>query len=339
MQINTYIENLNDIIQLIKSKKIKGEDEALEKFNSYLDTVNTLGKFSIENWPLKWRENVWEFGELFSENDPIDFLNILDGKLNLINQENREVLEFIRSEIIASFMPEKECKNQLQKLIGIYPYNPEFRHTLGHYYKNEKNYLLAIEQYKLALKIEPSNRIYLEHRFEAEYSYLNERIKKGEYPLGKDYVNSVFEENFYKPRNTIYHNIFTDFVLRFEDHILFQQKLFSLEDNFKEKMKSELESERKRIIEILGFFSAIMAFILSTVSIGEKFNFLEAIYFLIGLGLILILFSITMSMLFTTSKQRLFADKKFWILIFGLFLLFLMIITTGSIATIVNKIS
>lgn len=328
---NNLLNHLNEIIILIENEKINGENEAIEKFKNYTDTVQLIGKFNIENWNVDWRKRIWNFGELFNQQNPILFLNIIDDKLNLLTTTNKEVLEFIRSEIIFSFLPDNECKKQLEKLIETYSYNPEFRHTLGHYYKEEQNYLLAIEEYKLALKIEPANKDFLKHRFNAEWEYLNDILKKGEYQIGKDYVSSIFTEKVYFNGTMIFHNAFVDLNQRLEDHILFQKKLFSLENDFKEKMKSELESERKRIIEILGFFSAIMAFILSTVSIGGNFSFSEAIYFIITLGIILILFVSTLSTLFTTSDKKTIKTKNFWILVIGLILMFLMIINIDKI--------
>ncbi len=332
-----FIIDLEEITELIKEKKINGEDEALSKFEKYLISIQSIGKFSVETWNRNWRTKIWDFGTLFKNQDPIQFLQIIEVKLESIDIINKEVLEFLRSEIIVTFLPDKECKSQLEKLIKVYSYNPEFRHTLGHYYLSEKEYILAIEEYKLASKIEPTNNYYLKNRFNTEWQYLNLTIKNGEYQIGKDYVNLIFAENFYQKKHTTYYNTFVDLYQRFEDHILFQEKLFSLEIEFKEKMKSELENERKSVIEILGFFSAIMAFILSTVSIGKNYSFQEAIYFIIALGVILILFVSALSTLFATTERKIYKDKNFWILLIGLLTLFVLLLNIEKVADLTKS--
>jgi tetratricopeptide (TPR) repeat protein len=331
-------ENLTDIIELIKTNRISGTNEALDKFAVYLETIQEIDSFEINNWPQDWRQKVWKLGAQFKEQNPQLFLKLIDEKLSLPAIKNEEVLEFIRSEIAFNFLPDKECKRQIERLIGKYQLNPEFRHTLGHYYAREGDRLHAIEQYKLALKIEPSNKKYLTSRFNNEYYYLNQLISKGEYKTGQEYVKSIVKENFYIEAETIYYNSFIDIQTRISDHLIFQNKIVELENEFRNKMNEELTSERKRIIEILGFFSAIVAFILSTVSIGKNFSFIEAIYFLVALGLILILFSVSLSTLLNSTKTGLFKDAKFWILILGLILLFFFIIKADTISNIISQL-
>jgi hypothetical protein len=328
--------DLVEIINLLKERKIFGANEALDKYKIYLDTIQDIGSFNTVSWPQIWRKNVWAFGEQFKKLNPQEFLQQTDNKLVSSKTTNREVLEFIRSEIAFNYLPDNECKKQIEILIEKYPLNSEFRHTLGHYYLQNEN-LKAIAEYKLALKIEPKNSVYLKSRFDAEHAFLNNLIAEGNYLIGQEYVKSVFAENFYMNSDSNYHNAFIDFQSRFSDHIIFQTKLEDLQEDFKTKMHSELDSERRRIIEVLGFFSAIVAFILSTVSIGNKYPFIEAIYFILALGIILILFSVSLSTLFSSNKTILFKDKKFWVLITGLTLLFLFILKTDTISSILKN--
>lgn len=327
-----YSNHIIDIIELIKKNKINGENEALEKFKEYLETIQEIGNFSILDWRKDWRQKIWKFGEEFKKINPSDFLNLIDEKLNSSTKINKEVLEFIRSEIIVNYLPDNECKKQLEILIENYPLNPEFRNTLGHYFSKENQLKLSIEQYKLAFKIDSNNHSFLQNSFSKDQEYLDDLIKKGEYFEGKNYVKSLLDDTDYINAGTNIRTTLVDFTRRFDDHIHFQEKLYSLEKDFKEKMNSELDIERKRIVEILGFFSAIVAFILSTVSIGKNFSFLEAIYFIVALGIILILFNVSLSFLFSTTKTNLFKDAKFWILIFSLLLIFFFIIMSSSIS-------
>jgi hypothetical protein len=333
---NTHSTDLVEIIKLLKEGKILGVDESLDKFKKYLDTIQDIGSFNTVSWSQIWRKNVWAFGEQFKKLNPQEFLQQVDNKLISSTITNIEVLEFIRSEIAFNYLPDNECKKQIKKLIEKYPLNSEFRHTLGHYY-NQNEKLKAIAEYKLALKIEPENKDYLKSRFNAENDYLNNLIAEGNYIIGQEYVKSVFDEEFYITRDVFYHNGFIDYQSRFSDHIIFQTKLKVLEEDFKTKIHSELDSERRRIIEVLGFFSAIVAFILSTVSIGNKYPFIQAIYFILALGIILIMFAVTLSTLFSSNKITLLKEKKFWVLIIGLSLLFILIITTDTNSSTIKK--
>lgn len=332
-----FSNHINDIIELIKSNKLNGENEAIDKFKAYLNEIQGIGSFNTDDWRQDWRRKIWKFGEEFRTKNPAEFLSIINDFLNNSTTTNKEVLEFIRSEIIVNYLPDKECKKHLEKLIQKYPLNPEFRNTLGHYFSRENLYLEAIEQYKLAFKIDPKNGSFTKSRFSREQGYLNNLLNAGEYQKGKDYLKILFEDiNYLNSGNNI-KPTFNDFSRRFNDHLHFQEKLHLLEKEFQERMKTELDAERKRIVEILGFFSAIVAFILSTVSIGKNFSFLEAIYFIVALGLILILFNVSLSVLFSTDKTKLSKDKKIWILIIALFLILMFIVMSNSISIILNK--
>lgn len=332
-----FSNHINDIIELVRNNKIKGENEAIDKFKLYLGVIQEIGPFNIENWRQDWRRKIWKFGEEFKKNNPSDFLNVINEFLNKSETKNEEVIEFIRSEIIVNYLPDNECKKHLETIIQKYPLNPEFRNTLGHYFSKEKQIVEAIAQYKLAFKIDPKNQSYLKTCFSRDQNYLNEFLDKGEYEEGKEYLKKLYEDIDYLTSGSNIKTTFNDFSRRFNDHLHFQKKLHSLEKEFQKRMNSELDAERKRIVEILGFFSAIVAFILSTVSIGKNFSFLEAIYFIVALGLILILFNVSLSVLFSSSKTDLLKDKKLWILVFSMFLIFLLIVMSSSISTILNK--
>lgn len=327
-----FSNHINDIIELVKNNKIKGENEAVDKFKLYLETIQEIGPFNIENWRQDWRKKVWKFGEEFKKSNPSDFLLIINELLNKSETKNKEVLEFIRSEIIVNYLPDNECKKHLEILIQTYPLNPEFRNTLGHYFTREKQLIEAITQYKLAFKIDPKNQSFLNNCFTRDQNRLNDFLDKAEYEEGKKYLKTLYEDIDYIGAGSNIKSTFNDFDRRFNDHLHFQKKLQSLEKEFQKRINSELDAERKRIVEILGFFSAIVAFILSTVSIGKNFSFIEAIYFIVALGLILILFNVSLSVLFSSSKTDLLKDKKFWILIFSLLLIFLFIIMSSSIS-------
>lgn len=331
-----FLTELIEIIELLKEKKIEGEGEALEKFKAYLSKIQEIGPFNVENWNISWRKRVWKFGEEFKTYNPNLFLNEIDN-ITLNSSSRLEVLEFIRSEIIVNFLPDIECKRQLLSLIEKFPLNAEFRNTLGHYYSRENQILEAIEEYKVALKLDTKNIDFLNSRFSKEQDYFDYLISIGEYEKGEICIRELMDDKDYLSKGINIRQTLIDYRRRFDDHVHFQTKLKSLEEDFKIKMHQELDGERKRIIEILGFFSAIVAFILSTVSIGKNFSFIEAVYFIIALGIILILFTVALSTLFTTSKTALLKDKKFIILVSSLTLLLIYILTTNTISSMLKS--
>jgi tetratricopeptide (TPR) repeat protein len=332
-----YLTQLDEIIQLIKEAKIIGENEALQKFKLYLDNIESIGSFDLSNWRTEWRKQIWKFGELFQNQSPNQFLNIINEKLKTITISNKEVIEFIKSEIDFNFLPIIEFKKSLEQLVQEYPLNPEFRYAMGHCFSLEKDFLSALNGYKLAFKIDTGNTVFRETRFNIEQQYLNQLIDNGEYEVGYDYIQDLFSDTDFiswgQTRST-----FVDFARRIKDLQLVQKKVTELEVEFKEKIHAELDHERRRLIEVLGFFAAIVVFILSTVSIGENFSFIEALYFIIALGIILILFVTSIYTIYSSDRTKLLSDKRFWILIVGLFLLFLLIIKADPISKLLEQL-
>jgi tetratricopeptide (TPR) repeat protein len=332
-----YLTQLEEIIQLINEAKFVGENEALPKFKIYLDNIESIGAFDLTNWRIEWRKQIWKFGELFQNQNPNQFLNIINEKLKANTILNKEVIEFIKSGIDFNFLPTVEYKRSLEQLLQEYPLNPEFRYALGHCFSLEKDFQPALNEYKLALKIDPGNAVFRESRFNIEQQYLNKLIENGEYEVGYSYIQNLFSDiDFISCGQT--RNTFVDFERRIKDLQLVQKKVTELEVEFKEKMHAELDHERRRLIEVLGFFAAIVVFILSTVSIGENFSFIEALYFLVALGIILILFVTSIYTIYSSDRTKLLSDKRFWILIIGLFLLFLLIIKAEPISKLLEQL-
>jgi tetratricopeptide (TPR) repeat protein len=331
MYNNHFFTKLEEIINLISSGKIDGDNGALAKFKDYLNLIKDIGPFNSLTWKKEFRKQVYKFGTLFKEQRPIPFIEAI----NEFTKANGdlEIIEFIKSEISYNFLTPVECKKQIVDLISKFPYNPEFRNNLGNFYIDEGLFVDAVAEYNLALKIEPKNEIFYNHRFGGHWQNLKKYIADGKYVEGKEYLKVIFESKVYN--GNLLHNSLIDIDARFDDHIIFQKKMSLLEEQFKEKINTALDSERKRIIEILGFFSAIIAFVLSTVSIAKNFSFTEAIYFIFGLAICLILFALTMSLLFTASNKSILKNYKFWLLSVSLILILLFIVNISNIVCII----
>jgi tetratricopeptide (TPR) repeat protein len=335
--IDTYANHLNDIIYLIDNDKIKGPNNALDKFKGYLSSIQGIGTFNTVDWRESWRKKVWKFGELFKKKNAFEFLKLIDDQIRIAPFESKEALEFIRSEIAFNFLSNDESKSRLIKLTQTYPLNPEFRHTLGHYNYKDKDFLAAANMYKIALKIDKNNDSFIQSCFGTDQAYLNNLIQNSDYNTADAYLKLVMKDDEYINLGNISNTIF-DFQVRINDHKLFQNKLMQVQEEFRERMNKELDSERKRIIEILGFFAAIIAFILSTVSIGKNFSFIEATYFIIALGLVLLLFAVTLSILFKTLNRDFTKDIRFWILLVSIFLLIAFVFNMNSIAMFIANL-
>lgn len=308
--IKEYYDELNGINILIDKNEIQS---ATVKFRDYLKKVNSLGRFSPKEWNNRWRDEVYVFGEKFRKIDPVDFLKIIQEEKTGLEKDNQEVLDFFKSEIEINNQPYEDSSKEINKLINKYPYNPEFRHDFGHLLKAKNDLLGSIEQYKFALKRDESNSKFLKQLFNTQKQYIEDLIDKNEYKKAFDYCSNIQQEGLFKD-NYVFHNILIGVRERLKDYLILEQKLQDAEISFRKTVKEETDNERKRLIEILGFFSAIIAFIFSTVSIGENFNFHQALSFVVSLGLILIIFLVTINILFSNERIR-YSHPKFLILV------------------------
>ncbi len=314
--------DLRAIINLIDDGNINSENGALEKFKTHIKEVTAIGRFSLENWNYDWRDNVYKFGTKFSNLNPIDFLNILTEAKNELNKDKQEVLDFYYSEIDFNSLPQESCTTRLENLISKYPYNPEFRHTLGHFYKGRTEFLKAIEQYKFALKKDENNAHFENSLFYCYRAYLETLIDNSEYEEGLKISEDLVSKKVFWG-NEILHNYLVSVTERFKDYILLNKKIHDAETAIKEIVSKETQKGQLKIVEILGFFTAIIAFIFSTVSIGKNYSFSEAIIFNISLGVTLMTFVVMISLFFSSKKVN-FYDFRiilFVILVLSLFLI------------------
>jgi tetratricopeptide (TPR) repeat protein len=301
--LDKFRTDLEGIIRSIDQKDPSKKDEILQRFRSHIKEVSGIGKFSLEGWNYAWRNTVYNFGTKFSQQDPSDFLKILDEEKLIIEKEKQEVLDFYYSEIEFNSLPKETCEIKLKLLKEKYAYNPEFYHSLGHFYLNKLKYDEAIEQYNFALEMDKQNNVFKDSLFNTYRSYFEDLIRSSSYEKGLEISNEiVVSKKFWD--NAILHNYMLGFKERFSDYININIKIKEAEASFKEIAITETQKGQNRLIEILGFFTAIIAFIFATVSIGKNFSFNEAIIFNITLGLVLILFVITVSLFFSSKTVK-----------------------------------
>lgn len=322
-----YNQDLIQINKLIDENKINEQDEALEKFKQHIEEIQHIGRFSVEIWNSDWRNTVYNFGTKFKNIDPIDFLKVITSAKQNIDKDKQEVLDFYYSEIDANSLPEETCSKRMEAFVTKYPYNPEFRHTFGHFFKNRKEYEKSIEQYKFALKKDKKNETFITSLFGSYYEYFESFIDKSEYEKGLKICINLLEEKIFQD-NFVYQNYLISIKERFKDYILLNQKILNAEIKIEKIISKEIISGQHRIIEILGFFTAIIAFIFSTITIGKNFNFNDAIIFNISLGITLIIFVLLVSLLFSKKQVKLL-DYRIILILLMIISLLLIILKFG----------
>jgi tetratricopeptide (TPR) repeat protein len=318
-----FLKDLKEINNKIKIGQLNGIGNALNLFQIYLTKIIALGRFTPENWKEIWRKEVYIFGENFKEIDPVDFLNLIKSAKNGLQKDEKEVLDFFKSEIKVNNQPFEDCINEINSVIAEYPYNPEFRYTLGHFYGRNNEYLKSIEQYEFALKRDKNNSTFQKSLFNNQYDYIKKLVAKNEYKESLKYCDDILDKKTFKS-SYVFSNLLVGLKERVKDYLAIEEKIKNAEESFKIIVKNETEKERKRLIEILGFYSAIIAFIFSTVSIAKNFKFEEALIFIICLGIILILFLSIMNILFSSEKLKITAPKFIISIILILSLIFIL---------------
>lgn len=315
-----YYKDLIEINKLLDENKIIGKDEALDKFSKHIKEVKELGRFSIKNWQFHWRKVVYEFGTKFKIENPIEFLTSIKLEKKISTKDESEVLDFYNSEIEIGSLPPETCLPRIKELIGEYPYNPEFRHNFGHYLTNDKKFFEAIEQYHYAYGKDKSNTQFLHSLYQAYLKYLNELYAKAKYDKGISVLENLLKEGIFRGEPH-FHNYLISTEARFRDQLLFEEKFKEKENSLNEIIKNETLKGQNKIIEILGFFTAIIAFIFSTISIGKNFKFEEAIIFNISLGLTLLIFVLVINIMFSIKKIEQLYTKILLLIIMVLSLL------------------
>ncbi|WP_407428830.1 tetratricopeptide repeat protein [Arcticibacter sp.] len=294
--------DLSSIIDCIAQQKLDGPDGAVELFKKHLDSVKSLGPFNREKWSENWRYEVYSLGKTFSGISPAPFVAEIDKKLNDCQESEKEAFWFIKCELIYNFFSQERA-GHLADLVTKFPLNPEFRHNFGHCYSDRLEFEKAVEQYELAMKLDPGNEVFKKSIFVCHQEYLISLAEGEKFEEAKKYSIEFQSKPYYKS-SFHYKNTFVDFTRNIEIQKRFKDKLTALETDFEKMVHTKFEEERKRVIELLGFFSAIMAFILTTVSVARSFSFIDAFFFVVALGIILIVFLTVINYLFNSNNHK-----------------------------------
>jgi hypothetical protein len=311
-------EYLDKLIEINKLIKINIEDlTTLQKVESYLKSIKSIGTFSSQNWNIEWRKQVYKFGEEFKEKNPDKIFNFINREIeSSTNDSQIEVLEFIKSEVYLNFFTTDESIEYLLELNKRFNLNPEFKNSLSILYNQKGNDEFQCKYLKQALKIEKNNLDWLESIYQKEYAIGKELIFKKKHNEANKFILDIINSEFYKNyRSHEYQNFFIFLLQRNDDQLLIETKLSEINESSKGKIEDLFERSRIKIIEILGFFTAIIAFIFGAITITVKFELPSALILMSSFGLMMIIFVLMLSILFIDSKKKLLEDKRIWGLI------------------------
>ena len=324
-----FLNDLNVIIIDINAGNITGPGQAVAKFQRYVTQVKSLGRYSLIEWQRPFINKIYEFGKCFTTCDPTQFLSLLENEIALSTFDQNEILHFFKSEILWNFEQHQKQEAYLLGLLNQYVTNAEFMHTLGHIKVNKGLFQDGIDLYAQAVRVNPEDR-FIETKWGAEVSYVEYLIEIEKYDEAEKLVLDRLQNNTYKV-NFIRHNWLAFLQNRIKDYKIQELKAAKKEVELRKLLTEEFQSERRKVIELLGLFTAIIAFIFTTVSVAKKFEYTEAINFTSCLGLVLIDFAITISLIFHNKNIPVYKDARLYVALIVTFILYLILSTTTLI--------
>jgi len=311
-----YLTEILEITELIQNNK-EEEKNTIDKIKKYVKTIKSLGSFSNENWRKEWRLAIYKFGEEFNEKNPEKIFHSLNEEIDLsIENSEKEVLEFIKSEIFINFFTLDESIDYLQELSKEFNLNPDFKNSLSILYSKKGNQELSCKYLRQAIKIDKTNTDWLESIYQKEYHIGKELIREKKHEEANIFISNILDSNFYKNyRSQEYQNFFIFLQQRNDDQLLIENKLLEIDKASKIEINNLFEKSRVKVIEILGFFTAIIAFIFGAITITIKAELPSALILISSFGLVMLVFILALSIVFIKSEKRIIHDKRFWTLV------------------------
>jgi tetratricopeptide (TPR) repeat protein len=332
-----YLVDLNAIIADIEANRINGSGQAIAKFQIFVAQVKQIGRYNVADWRDDFTLRIYEFGHSFKTADPTEFLAIIEAEILNSNIAEKELLYFLKSEILSNFDKLQKQETDLINLLNQYVTNAEFYHTLGHIKVEKKEFIEALDCYSQSTRINSCQR-FIETKFGAEVQYVDYLIENEKYDEAEIFVNERVSNNIYKA-NFTFHNWFILLSNRINDYKLLEKKALKKELELKQMLNNEFQSERRKVIELLGLFTAIIAFIFTTVSVAKTFEYEQAINFTTCLGLVLIDFAITISLIFHEKYIPIYKDIRLYVALIITTILYLILSTTTLITECFKQIN
>lgn len=279
-------------------------------FKEFLNHCIGFGRYSEKTWNQTFRNSMYAFGQFMKHRNKMKFVIIIDELLKTVEEHQKEILFFIRSEIVFHSIVAEDKLLELEQLKSLYPHNPEFYHSIGVHYAENKDYNKALSFFSTALEIEPGNKVYLVNQFNSLHNIAISLIYDGKYNEAKKMLHEMFYSNKYSDLPNV-HQAIVSTIARVDDHETINQKILNSEQNMNNQINSKIQGERTKLVESLSLFTAIMAFILTTVSTSQKYPLKDAVYFIALMGTMLILFTSTLTLSFKNQSENPLKNSSF----------------------------
>ncbi|MBL1457459.1 MAG: hypothetical protein COA34_006260 [Methylophaga sp.] len=324
----------NELIQIQDNLKVLEKDDkradALVLFEQYLNKICAIGPYNLDDWPLSWTKTVWAY----ASNVPDSYSNLYIHRIdNLIKQkpECSEQLEFLKVELMWNRHGVHEfAQEYVKNLVHKYPFNVEFKHSYGHTLVADKSNLDLVEegidQYLKCLSL--WGNIYgelVKVVVNLGIRLSQTRANKGQYDEALELLDKLL-----KIEVVTLDSNFNNILVMHKDYVrsskLLEQRLDGMEKRISFDFDERLSNERKKTFELLGLFTAIISFILSTVSLIGVINYEYLLPVLLSLGFILVMFVLTIS-LSVNPRLNLKTD-------FRIYLLFIFLVVSISMPLI-----
>jgi len=310
-----YLTNLNDIISLVQQKRLT---EASADFKNYVDRLE-IGAYEPTVWNKNWRVKVYNFGVLFKSNDAGEFIKIINEAKNDIRKKDFvESLEFIYSEIMWNFFSPKEMENSctadiLKSLVKKYQFNPEFHNSYSKFLSIKGNHNLAADESLVAFKLETDNNYFYSASFNMYKKYFDYSLKKNRTDEAEKALDKM--RAIVKIRKSItYKNTIVFLRDRLNDHKIIDNKIGDIKEIANNEVNKAINKERAKLIEMMGFFVAILGFVFIFINLSvSQLRFDEILLIMLGMALILSFFATLISILFKPMRN-LREEPRIWLL-------------------------
>lgn len=315
MKIHDELIEIQDDLSILQDQK--KQQEALKRFDAFIEKLCELGPYTTESWPISWTEKLWEYAAGVSDDYSNLYINKIDVALE-VKSECSEQLEFVKSELMWQKKGVHDhAQNYIKSLVKKYPFNIEFKHTYGHILVSEKSDLKSIEegleQYLICINVWKEKRrglrktiVNIALRLAESYS------NNGEHSKALKLLSKFLRNDFISSAAS-----FNNLLIIKKDSIrnteLLEQRIDGIENKLIIEFDEKLRQERRKTFELLGLFTAAISFILSTVSLTGVINYEYLLPVLISLGLVLIIFVLTIS-LSLNSNSNILKDFRFYLI-------------------------
>jgi tetratricopeptide (TPR) repeat protein len=320
-----HTDELNRIITSIKAGN--GETKAFSDYLTELCAVDDQS-YSPKTWPIHWRKSVYSFGSIFTEQDAGPYLKETNQFLD--DGGECEIAAFFSSEIIWNYYEEASEYNKtaIKSYIKLFPHNPEFHNNYGLFLAANHNFKKALDEHKVAIRLNDDNGDFIGNYTLAVKQYFEYLLSKN----NPDKAEALIKDAIDFVRGTKYSGIGKweqmSRLNSLRDRLNDFQIVLDSVSKFKGDIEAKIRGEQKRLIEVLGIFSAVIAFILTNIAIAmANLTVVEVLSLMFGMSLVLIIFAASISILFSPRRGRhneylpFLKDNRFWTILFLVFTL------------------